>query len=99
MASVTSIAAELRGPIGASIPQIIDLLNDTKGYVRASAAEALSKLSEQGMQHIWAGVASLTSITNDHSSVSRRDNDVRRTCSMARYPLGCIPSKGQIFAS
>jgi hypothetical protein len=49
MALLTSIAAEFRGSIGTSIPQIVDMLKDSDSFVRGTGAEALSKLSEQGM--------------------------------------------------
>jgi hypothetical protein len=49
MASLTSIAAELRGSIVTSIPRIVDLLKDISTHVRAAGAAALSKLSEHGM--------------------------------------------------
>jgi hypothetical protein len=48
MASLTNIAAELRGFIGTAIPRIIDLLQHDEGYARVAGAEALSELSEQG---------------------------------------------------
>jgi HEAT repeat protein len=44
-----SIAAEFRGSIATSIPHIINLLNNRDSNVRRAGAEALSKLSEQGM--------------------------------------------------
>jgi hypothetical protein len=49
MASLTSIAAEFRGLIVTSIPQIINLLKDNDWGVRDVAVGALSKLSEPGM--------------------------------------------------
>jgi HEAT repeat protein len=48
IASLTSIAAEFRGSIGTSIPQIVDLLKDSDGFVRGAGAKALSQLSKQG---------------------------------------------------
>jgi HEAT repeat protein len=62
MAPPTSIAAELRGSIGTFISQITNLLEDDSRKVRAAGVEVLSKLSEQGMQHIWNGMAPPTSI-------------------------------------
>jgi HEAT repeat protein len=59
MAPPTSIAAELRESIG---PQIVDLLKHDNWVVRAAGVEALSKLSEQGMFHIWSSMAPPTSI-------------------------------------
>jgi hypothetical protein len=47
--SLTSIAAEFRGSIGTSIPTIIALLKHNDCIVRWAGADALSKLSEQGM--------------------------------------------------
>jgi HEAT repeat protein len=44
-----SIAAEFRGLIATSIPQIINLLKDDDRSVRDAAVGALSKLSEHGM--------------------------------------------------
>jgi HEAT repeat protein len=49
MASLTSIAAELRRFVGTAIPQIIDLLQNYDWYTRKAGVGALSKLSEQGM--------------------------------------------------
>jgi hypothetical protein len=49
MAPLTSIAAELRVPIGTSIPQIIDLLKDNDGGVCLMSVRVLSRLSEHGM--------------------------------------------------
>jgi HEAT repeat protein len=49
MASLTSIAVELRGLVGTAIPQIIDLLQHDDWYTRKAGVGALSKLSEQGM--------------------------------------------------
>jgi hypothetical protein len=49
MASLMSIAAEFRGLIATSIPQIINLLKDDDQSVRDAAVGALSKLSEHGM--------------------------------------------------
>jgi HEAT repeat protein len=48
MTSLTSIAAELRGSIGTSTPQIIDLLQHSDSDVREAAAETLLKLWGQG---------------------------------------------------
>jgi HEAT repeat protein len=62
MASLTSVAAEFRGLIATSIPHIIDLLQDDEPLVCAASADALSKLSEHGMEPIWSGMVSLTSI-------------------------------------
>jgi HEAT repeat protein len=62
MASLMNIAAELRGSIGTSIPQIVDLLKDSEGRVRVACTNTLSKLSEQGMSHILSGMGSLTNI-------------------------------------
>jgi hypothetical protein len=49
MALPTSIAAEFRESIGLFIPQIVNLLIDDNWDVRAVAAEALLKRSEQGV--------------------------------------------------
>jgi hypothetical protein len=46
---LTSIAAEFRGSIATSIPQIVNLLKDTNSNFRMAGAEVLSKLSKQGM--------------------------------------------------
>jgi hypothetical protein len=45
----TSIAAEFRESIGIFIPQIVNLLKDNDCDVRAAGAEALLKVSDQGM--------------------------------------------------
>ncbi|KAJ7856931.1 hypothetical protein B0H14DRAFT_3448134 [Mycena olivaceomarginata] len=47
MASLMRIAAEFRESIGASIPQIVALLEDNDGNVASVGANAFSKLSEQ----------------------------------------------------
>jgi hypothetical protein len=49
MAPPTSIAAEFRDSIEIFIPQIINLLIDDNWDIHAAAAQALLKLSEQGM--------------------------------------------------
>jgi hypothetical protein len=49
MVLLTSITAEFRGYIGASIPHIIALLENNYKDVCAAGAAALVKLSEQGM--------------------------------------------------
>jgi hypothetical protein len=49
IASLTSIAAELRRLIGTSIPQIIDLLEDDDWNVRCATVYALAEFSENGM--------------------------------------------------
>jgi HEAT repeat protein len=49
MAPPTGIAAEFQEPVRIFIPQIADLLKDNQSHVRAAAAKALSKLSEQGI--------------------------------------------------
>jgi HEAT repeat protein len=46
---LTRAAAEFRGSIGTSIPQIIDLLKDDNWDVRSASVAALSKFSEHGM--------------------------------------------------
>jgi hypothetical protein len=48
MVSLMNIAVELRGSIGTSIAQIVDLLKDSEGRVRVACANTLSKFSEQG---------------------------------------------------
>jgi hypothetical protein len=48
MTLLTNIAVELRGSIGTSIPEIVDLLKDSEGRVRMVCANTLSKFSEQG---------------------------------------------------
>ena len=48
IASLTNIAAEFRVSIGASIPQIVDLLQGN-WKDREAGATALAMLSEQGM--------------------------------------------------
>jgi HEAT repeat protein len=63
MVLLMGIAAEFRGLIAASIPHIIDLLQNDNCLVRRAAVEALSKLSMHGMSLIWSGMALLTSIT------------------------------------
>ncbi|KAJ7844622.1 hypothetical protein B0H14DRAFT_3455480 [Mycena olivaceomarginata] len=45
----THSTPSFRGSIVTSIPQIVDLLKDTHSTVRREGANALSKLSEQGM--------------------------------------------------
>jgi HEAT repeat protein len=52
-----SIAAEFRESIRIFIPQMVKLLKDNNWNVRVAAAEALSKLSEQGMYLIWSSMA------------------------------------------
>jgi hypothetical protein len=49
MAPLTSIAAEFRGLIATSIPQIINLLKDDDQSVCDAAVGAFSKLSEHGV--------------------------------------------------
>jgi hypothetical protein len=49
MASLTSIAAEFRGLIATSIPQIINLLKDDDQSVRDASVDILCKFSEHGM--------------------------------------------------
>jgi hypothetical protein len=49
MASLTSIAAEFRGLIATSIPQIINLLKDDAQSVRDASVDVLLKFSEHGM--------------------------------------------------
>jgi HEAT repeat protein len=44
-----NISAAFRALIGISIPQIVNLLIDDDWDVRAAAAQALLKFSEQGM--------------------------------------------------
>jgi hypothetical protein len=56
MALPTSIAAESRGSIGIFIPQIVDLLKNKELHLRRASAEALLKLSEQGMHFIWSSI-------------------------------------------
>jgi len=46
--SLMKIIAELRESIGPAIPQIIALLTGNKWDARRTAADTLSKLSEQG---------------------------------------------------
>lgn len=62
MAPLTSILAEFRGSVGRFIPQIAALLKDSASHVRRAGVEALSKLSVQGMFHIWSSMAPPTSI-------------------------------------
>jgi hypothetical protein len=63
MMSLTSTTADLRRSIGASIPQIINLLEDNSAFVRAASAAALATFSEQGMYHAWTCTGPLTTIT------------------------------------
>ena len=49
MLVLISITAEFQGTIGTTIPQIIDLLKHNDSHARAGGAQALSKLSEQGV--------------------------------------------------
>jgi HEAT repeat protein len=49
---VNVLVAEFREPIRPAIPQIISLLSDSDVVVRRAAADALSKLSEQGKVYI-----------------------------------------------
>jgi hypothetical protein len=49
MASLTSVAAEFRGLIATSIPQIINLLKDDDQSVRDASVDILLKFSEHSM--------------------------------------------------
>jgi HEAT repeat protein len=49
MVLLTNIAVEFQGSIGTAIPQIVALLKDHNGYVRAAGAAVLLNLSEQSM--------------------------------------------------
>ena len=49
MVSLTSIVADFRSFIAASLPQIISLLEDDDMNARYASVNLLSKLSEHGM--------------------------------------------------
>jgi hypothetical protein len=49
IASLTSIAADFRGFLATSIPQIIDLLKDNAEDVRSESMDVLLNLSKQGI--------------------------------------------------
>ena len=78
-----SFAAEFQGSIGIVIPEIIELLKDNDSHVRAAGVAALLKIVEQGMQHVWIYIVSLTHC----SRVSRVHWD--------RHSSDCCPAQGQ----
>jgi HEAT repeat protein len=103
--SLTSIAAEFRESIRASIPQVVDLLRDNDMFVGWAGAEALAKLSEQGNISVQSSVASLMSVAAEFQESIRpsipqivdllKDND-SSVCKAGEEALAKLSEQGNI---
>jgi HEAT repeat protein len=81
VAPLRDVAAEFRGLIGACISQIADLLGDNNWYVRRTSANALAKLSAQGVISVQCNSHDLNGL--QPNSESQFENI---------FPILCAPS-------